>query len=587
MTTNERQPFTSLVSALRSHACSFPERRAYVFLDERGKESAALTYAGLDQHAAVVADMLSVRARRGDRVLLVFPPGLDFIVAFFGCLYAGMIAVPCVLPRHRGVRESSIKILEDCSPAIGLTADEALKLVRDAYGIAAGAGNPEWIGVTSTQLEGRKPGASQGPAPPAQSIAYLQYTSGSTSAPKGVMVSHGNLCANIEMISLADKLDRDSTRVGWIPLYHDMGLIFNVLQAAWEGALCVLMSPLTFVAKPLLWLHAIHRYQAEMAIAPNFAYDQCVEQYDPQKMIGVDLSCWKLALNGAEPVRAGTLERFAATFAAHGFSPLASHPTYGMAEATLMISGGRRAGSPVLWQVSAASLQHNLAVHAKAGEKSQTLVGCGKSIAAENIAIVDPEAKQRLPAGRVGEIWVHGPNVAQGYWDKPDATRDTFHARIAGEDDAPWLRTGDLGCLDESGELYITGRLKDVIIIRGANYYPQDIELTAEKSHPALLPGRTAAFTFPGGENDLLAVACEIRQEHLRCVQVDEVAGAIRQGVVREHDLTVHRVIPLQPGAIPMTTSGKIRRKTTRDRWQKGELAVLDSSLSARVCAAP
>jgi acyl-CoA synthetase (AMP-forming)/AMP-acid ligase II len=244
-------------------------------------------------------------------------------------------------------------------------------------------------------------------------------------------------------------LDHHSTRIGWIPLFHDMGLIFNALQATWVGALCVLMAPLTFLARPLTWLRAIHKYQAEMAIAPNFAYDLCLDHYDEEKMRDVDLSCWKLALNGSEPVRAGTIERFVETYAKHGLSPSAPHPTYGMAEATLMISGGRHGGRPKLWTVSRYELRFDQAVAPVDGEASQVLVGCGKSLVGEQIAIVDPDTKQRLPAGHVGEIWVHGSNVAQGYWGRMEATRETFHAEIAGEYGTRWLRTGDLGCIDE------------------------------------------------------------------------------------------------------------------------------------------
>ena len=581
---NQGTEFKSLVSVLRSHASTHPNDRAYVFLDERGEEAASLTFADLDRRAAALAHVLTARLGPGDRALLMFPPGLEFIVAFFACQYSGIVAVPAILARQQGLRDSSVNIVEDCAARLALTTRGALEHVRAAYARMPGA-SLDWLGVDATGLDDRGGSAAGRPLPGPEAIAYLQYTSGSTSAPKGVMVSHGNLCANLEMISAADQLGRRSTRVGWIPLYHDMGLIFNALQATWVGALCVLMAPLAFMARPLSWLRAIHKYQAEMAIAPNFAYDLCLEHYDPEKMRGVDLSCWKLALNGAEPVRAGTIERFASTFAAHGLSLSAPHPAYGMAEATLMISGGLHGGRPKLWNVSRHSLQQNVAVAPVDGEASQVLVGCGKQLLGEQIAIVDPEQKRRLPAGQVGEIWVCGPNVGQGYWEKPEATRDTFHAKICGEASTSWLRTGDLGCLDETGELYITGRRKDMLIIRGANYYPQDLELTAEKSHPALHGGRCAAFTFLKGEREMLAVACEVRQDYLHRLDADDVAGAVRLGVVREHDLTVHRVILTPPWRIPRTTSGKIRRRATRERWQKGELATLDSPAGVLMAA--
>ncbi|MDQ3802670.1 MAG: fatty acyl-AMP ligase [Acidobacteriota bacterium] len=570
--------FRSLIDVLRGHASTRPDDRAYVFLDERGQEAASLTFVELDRAAAALAGELAARARSGDRALLMFPPGLDFIVAFFACQYSGLLAVPTILARHRGLREASVKIIEDCAPHLALTARSSLDHMRAAYAPVPAAAGMEWVGVDHTRLAGGdvSPAGRAWPGP--QTISYLQYTSGSTSSPKGVMVSHGNLSANLQMITTADDLGPRSTRVGWIPLFHDMGLIFNALQATWVGALCVLMAPLAFLTRPLSWLRAIHEHRAEMAIAPNFAYELCLEHYDAEKLRGVDLSCWKLALNGSEPVRAGTIERFVETFAAHGLSPSAPHPTYGMAEATLMISGGRHGGRPKLWEVSRRWLQRDRAVASSGGETSQVLVGCGKALNGEQIAIVAPDEKRRLPAGQVGEIWVRGPHVAQGYWGRPETTRETFRAAIAGEEGANWLCTGDLGCLDETGELYVTGRLKDMMIIRGANYYPQDIELTVEKSHPALRPGHSAAFTSLQGEREILVVACEVRSEHLAGLDVDDVAGSVRQRVVREHDLTVHRVLITPPGNILKTTSGKVRRQATRDRWQKGELPTLDAN---------
>jgi acyl-CoA synthetase (AMP-forming)/AMP-acid ligase II len=574
--------FSSVVTALCSHAANAPNDPAYIFLDERGQEAESLTFAELDRAAKLLADDLRSRLRSGDRVLLVFPPGLAFVVAFFACQYAGAIAVPSVLPRHRGLRDSSLKIADDCAPSLGLTSCSALPPVRRAYGMAPRGTTLDWLGIDIRSCADSAVSTTVPVPPSPDSISYLQYTSGSTSAPKGVIVSHRNLCANLHMIGKADALGSQSTRVGWIPLHHDMGLIFNCLQATWVGALCVLVAPLTFMADAFSWLRAIHKYRAEVAIAPNFAYDLCVEQYHSKKMRDVDLSCWKLALNGAEPVRATTLERFVATFSAHGLKASAPHPTYGMAEATLMISGGLHGGTPKLWRVSCDALQRNRAIAAAEDEKSQVLVGCGKSLTLERIAIVDPIRKRHLPSAEIGEIWVHGPNVAQGYWHNAEATLQTFQARIEGDGDRTWLRTGDFGCFDDTGELYITGRMKDMIIIRGANYYPQDIELTAEMSHPALRPGHSAAFTFPQGEQEFLAVACEVRREHLQSMDVDEVIGAVRSKVIREHDLTLHRVILTPPGTVPKTTSGKIRRRATRDLWQKNELPTCEFFLGTQ-----
>lgn len=579
--------FKSLVSALRAHAATRPDDRAYVFLDERGEEASSLTFAELDHCAAALAEKLAERSNPGDRAILMFPPGLDFIVAFFACQYYGLLAVPTILARQRGLRDSSIKIIEDCEPRLVLTAQSSLEHMRAAYAHVPSAAGLDWIGVNHTSLISGAASSTVRTPPGPQTISYLQYTSGSTSSPKGVMVSHSNLSANLQMITTADELDHHSTRIGWIPLFHDMGLIFNALQATWVGALCVLMAPLTFLARPLTWLRAIHKYQAEMAIAPNFAYDLCLEHYDEEKMRDIDLSCWKLALNGSEPVRAGTIERFVETYAKHGLSPSAPHPTYGMAEATLMISGGLHNGRPKLWTVSRHELQFDRAVAPVDGEASQVLVGCGKSLVGEQIAIVDPDTKQRLSAGHVGEIWIHGANVAQGYWGRLEATRETFHAEIEGEDGTRWLRTGDLGCLDETGEVYITGRLKDMMIIRGANFYPQDIEFTVERSHLALRAGHCAVFLSPKDERELLVAACEVVPDYVQRVDVDDVTGLVRQRVVREHDLTLHHVLLMPPGSILKTTSGKIRRQATRELWQKGELPRIDSNTGVLVETLP
>jgi acyl-CoA synthetase (AMP-forming)/AMP-acid ligase II len=571
--------FTSLVHALQTHAVTHPEDLAYTALNERGGEAASLTYAELDRRASALADALAARAAPGERALFVFPPGLEFLVAFFACQYASIIAVPTIFPRQGRLRDSSVKIVENCVPKLGLTTGAAVESMRTLHAEVPNAAGIEWLGIDTMELPPPATPAGQRPIPDVETLGLLQYTSGSTSAPKGVMVSHGNLCANVEMISASDDLGRSSTRVGWIPLYHDMGLIFIALQAAYVGAHCVLMAPQAFVAHPLSWLKAIQKYRAEMTIAPNFAYDLCLEHYSPERMEGVDLSCLRLALNGAEPVRATTIEQFAKVFAAHGLRPSAPHPTYGMAEATLMISGGMHGGRPRLWHVSRELLQRNVAATAAEGERAQTLVGCGKVLVGEKIAIVDPDTRERRSVGEVGEIWVQGPLVAQGYWQAPEATQETFHGTIQGEDGSSWLRTGDLGCFDDTGELYITGRIKDIMIVRGSNYYPQDLEQTAEKSNPALRRGYAAAFTFmEEDERELLAIVCEVRKDYLDRLDIDAVVGDVRMAVVREHELTVHRIILTPPGTVPKTTSGKIRRTATRERWQSGELPTIEAS---------
>jgi acyl-CoA synthetase (AMP-forming)/AMP-acid ligase II len=568
----------TLIGVLRHHAALRPQSRAYVFVADRGGEEASLTFAELDRRARALAGHLALRGRPGERALLLFPPGLDFLVGFFGCLYAGIIAVPMMPPRRHRLRESSLSIIADCAPTFGLTVEKFREPMRQMLDGLSSGGDMAWIAVDAI-LSAPDGGETAAAEPSPDAIAFLQYTSGSTSSPKGVMVSHRNLLENLEMIRRAYDYGCHSTHVSWVPLYHDMGLILNALEACYVGALCVLMAPVAFMQRPLSWLKAIHDYRAAVAGGPNFAFDLCVERCQREPLSDIDLSSWRVAVNGAEPVRAETLERFAGTFARHGFRADTLQPSYGMAEATLLISGGKR-DAPVVWSVSRDALQRNRALPVRPGEIAQRLAGCGKALVGERIAIVDPVTLHRLPAGEVGEIWAQGPHVAQGYWCQPEATRQTFRAHISG-DEGWWLRTGDLGCLDETGELYITGRIKDMMIVRGANYYPQDIERVAERSHPALRPHCGAVFAASRDGRELLVVVQEIERTYRQRANIDEIVGAIRQAVVQEHELTIHEVVLIRTGTIPKTTSGKIRRGLTRELWLKDELEIWDGATTS------
>ena len=567
---------TSLVDLLRLRADEQPEKRAYVFLSERGVEQDGLTFAELQRRAQFLAARLAAEGGQGSRALLLFPPGLEFIIAFFGCLQAGVIPVPLMLPRRNSSRDSSAAVVADCGPRFALTSGEFLAGPRSDVVERFRASGITWLAVDRKADTGGDARASL-PAPQRDDLAFLQYTSGSTSAPKGVMVSHGNLLDNLEMIRLALGNARASTYVSWVPLYHDMGLILNALQALYVGATCVLLAPAGFIQRPLTGLRAIHAYGAEVAGAPNFAFDLCVDRFRAEQMAGVDLSGWKLAFNGAEPVRAETMQRFASTFAPYGFRPEALFPCYGLAEATLLVSGGRRASGVATRVVSRRALQDHRAAPPAPDEDAHTLVGCGRCLVGERLAIVDAESRRRLLPGAIGEVWVNGPHVAQGYWRNPDATAATFEAQIEGEAEARWLRTGDLGFLDEDGELYITGRIKDVIIIRGINHYPQDIESTVEASHPALRRHGGAAFAVPGEDgNEQLVVVQEVERTQRHLIARDEITDCIREAVANEHELAVHDILLIRAGAIPKTTSGKIQRSKARELWQQGLFQALD-----------
>ncbi len=572
MTTSEPHAFVSMVDLLHQRARAQPDDRAYVYLSDRGDEKVVLTFAELDRRAVAVAARLATRLRKGDRALLVFPPGLDFIVALFGCLIAGVIAVPMMVPRRTSAQDSSAAIRADCGARLAMTTAD---LAGSRPDVIERFCDLEWLMVDHAE-DAAEGSSALLPAPDRDDVAFLQYTSGSTSVPKGVVVTHRNLLENLEMIRLAFGNTPKSTYVNWVPLYHDMGLIANVLQSLYIGALCVQMAPLSFIQRPWVLLRAIHTYRAEVAGGPNFAFDLAVTRFRPEHMKGIDLSCWKLAFVSAEPVRADTLERFSATFAPYGFDPSALHPSYGLAEATVLVSCPRRGDGAAKRAVSREALQRGeVAIPREVGDR-RVLVGCGRQVVGERLAIVDPHALCRLEADRIGEVWVEGPNVAGGYWQNADATASAFRARIAGESGAAWLRTGDLGFLDQTGELYITGRIKDVIIIRGMNHYPQDIERTMENNHPALRPNCGAAFTVSSDDDEeQLILVQEVERTQRHRAATEEIIGCIREAVTNEHEIAVHQIVLLPPGAIPKTTSGKIQRNLTRKLWLENRLEVV------------
>ncbi|HEY4588890.1 MAG TPA: fatty acyl-AMP ligase, partial [Thermoanaerobaculia bacterium] len=476
----------TLVELLSRRAQAQPERRAYTFLLDGEREEVHLSYGELDRQARSIAARLQALGVAGERALLLYPPGLQYAAAFFGCLYAGVTAVPVYPPRPNRPDPRFLAILSDARARVVLTTSAILP---NAERLLAGKAPVVWLAT-----DGLDEGAEEQlePAVSPEDIAFLQYTSGSTSAPKGVMVSHGNLIHNERLIQAAFGVGPDSVVVGWLPLYHDMGLIGNLLQPLWAGCSCVLMSPVDFLQKPLRWLAAVSRYGGTVSGGPNFAYDLCSRKIRPEDRAGLDLSRWEVAFNGAEPVRAETLERFAAAFAPCGFRRSAFFPCYGLAEATLFVTGAGREEPPVVGRFRVPDLERNRAVADDAG---RALVSSGRATpppVGQEVAIVDPESRLPLADGEVGEIWVAGPSVAQGYWSRPEPTEATFRAfTVSGA--GPFLRTGDLGFLS-GGELFVTGRAKDLIIIRGRNHYPQDVELTVESSHAALRPGCCAAF---------------------------------------------------------------------------------------------
>jgi acyl-CoA synthetase (AMP-forming)/AMP-acid ligase II len=554
----------TLVGLLSCRAREQGRDRAYVALADRGGEEAETNFAELDRRARALAGRIAEIAAPGERALLLFPSGVEFVVALFACFAAGVVAVPLMPPRRNASRDASAAILADCTPRLAVSTPGLIPGLKERF-----AGDLEWV-ASDERADGVLPESAAG------DVAVLQYTSGSTSAPKGVVVTHANLLANLAMIRAGFGNTARSTHVSWLPHYHDMGLISHLLQSLYLGSLGVLMSPVAFLQRPLNWLRAISDYRAEVSGGPNFAYELCVSRYRAEAMEGIDLSSWRVAINGAEPVREGTIRRFTETFARHGFAAATMRPAYGMAEATVLIAAGERGAVPVLRMLSRAGLQQNRPAAPESAEDAQIGVGCGRALVDERIAIVDPDTRHRLGADEIGEIWVAGPNVAQGYWENRAATDEAFGAAIVGEDEAIWLRTGDLGFLDAGGELFVTGRIKDIVIIRGANHHPQDIEQTVETAHPALAAHGGAAFAVTDEHGDeRLVVVQEVERSQRHHAEPAQLVARIREAVVSEHDIVPFAVTLLRPGALPKTTSGKIQRAQSRRLWLEGGLDIL------------
>lgn len=563
----------NLVELLLYQSQHLPNRTAYTFLKDGEVSSISITYLELRQKVLALAADLQTRVTPGDRVLILYPSGIDFIIAFLGCLSAKVIAVPAYPPRRNQRLERLLAIIKDAEPSLVLTTQSLRESVNTYL---------ETLGVTqiscyttnhvSEELADHwKPATLN-----RDTLAFLQYTSGSTGNPKGVMVTHGNLLYNEEMMKLAWKHDQTTVCVNWLPLFHDMGLIGSVLQSLYLGVPCILMSPTAFSQKPIRWLQAISDYQATTSGAPNFAYDLCVNRISPEQRAHLDLSSWKVAFNGSEPIRSETLQRFSKAFAESGFRAEAFHPCYGMAEATLMISGGLCDYEPIVNYVESSALEKNQILSLDLSHKnSRSLVGCGHTLLQQEIIIVHPNSRTECCLGEVGEIWVSGENVTQGYWQRQQETQEIFWAYIYDSDRGPYLRTGDLGFLDQKGNLFVTGRLKEVIIIHGRNYYPQDIELVAERSHPALRPHSGAAFSVEIDGQERLVIANEVERSYLRRLNVSEIAGAVRKAISEEFDLAVYTILLLRTNSLLKTSSGKIQRRGCRQAFLNKTLTVV------------
>jgi acyl-CoA synthetase (AMP-forming)/AMP-acid ligase II len=566
--------YATLVDLLVDRALHQPDRRVYTFLKDGEVEAESLTYQDLDRQARAIALKLQSSEAAGQRALLLYPPGLEFIAAFFGCLYAGVVAVPANPPRPNQSISRLQAIVEDAEATFALTTDSVLTNLQSWLVQNPDLAQLNWL--VSDRISNDLIALWQKPIVNSDTLAFLQYTSGSTGTPKGVMVSHGNLLQTSLDLDLGWKHTKDSVIVTWLPTFHDLGLIYGVIQPLYKGCSCYMMSPVSFLLKPVRWLEAITRYKATHSAAPNFAYDLCVRKISSEQQKRLDLSSWQMALNGAEPVKPESLKQFANAFKPCGFELAAFCPGYGLAEATLKVTAVRRQDVPFFYQVQKDALRQNRAIDSESRENVQTLVGCGRSEIGTKIIIVNPDSLKKCQPEEIGEIWVSGSSVAQGYWRRSEETKQTFQAYLAGTSDGPWLRTGDLGFI-KNDQLFVTGRLKDAIVIQGRNQYPQDIEMTVQKSHSAMRPGCGAAFTVEVKDEERLVVVQEVERSYLRKLNCNEVIEHIRQVVAAEHDLRVYATVLVKPGTIPKTSSGKIQRQACRSKFLNQTLAVFDS----------
>ncbi len=566
-------PETTFLDRLQYWAAARPDEIAYRFIDWIEDRISELTFAQLDQRARAIAVQLVARGLQGKSALMMYPPGLGFVEALYGCYYANVIPVPAYPPRRNRNMNRISAISEDAQAAAILTNDEVIRRSQPMLVDAPALQRVAWIATEAVRNELADDWTK--PVAMPQDIGLIQYTSGSTGSPKGVVLTQRNLLANCRMISSAFQSSFEHSGANWLPFYHDMGLIGGILNPMFIGMTSTLMSPIAFLTKPVRWLETISRFRATTCGGPNFAFALCTEKVTPDQCEGLDLSCWDLAFNGAEPVRASTMEAFSKKFEPYGFRHSSHYPCYGMAEASLIVTGGIKGEEPIIRTFDRQKLtEHKVVDVPETSPLAQRLVGCGRILEGETLVIVHPEKFYPLPEGEIGEIWISSPSVGKGYWNKREETQKTFRATLAMYPDTHFLRSGDLGFLNR-GELFVTGRLKDMIIIRGVNRYPQDIEATAESAHDRLRSGGAAAFAVEHWDREHLIVVCEVERGPEE--DLEPLIQTVRRNVTEQHEIPPDAIVLVRPNSVPKTSSGKVQRHACRQAYLNNELMVLKS----------
>ena len=563
----------TLVDLLRYRSIHQPSRIAYIFLPDESN-AISINYEELDRKARAIASRLKHCDVENECVLLLYPAGLDYISAFFGCLYAGAIAVPAYPLRPNRSIYRIESLMADSGAKIALSSTKATSSIKRCFNLVPKLNCIDWVITNNIKLS-----LSNEWSPPTidgNTIAYLQYTSGSTSSPKGVMISHHNVLYNTFDMAQTWEVDSDSVLISWLPHFHDFGLVFGILEPIYSGCTGILMSPESFIQKPIRWLQTISKYKGTHSGAPNFAYDLCAERQATIKDVYLDLSSWKVAVNGAEPIHYQTLVNFVTAFEPCGFSWEAFSPGYGLAEATLKICSVRPHTRPTICTVQSSALKRKKVVEdfSQSLGETQKIIGCGRPILSNQVIIVDPESLLPCAPDSIGEIWISSNSVAQGYWQNLEATEKIFNARSDKYKEKPFLRTGDLGFLKD-GELFVMGRLKDLIIIRGRNYYPQDLELSAQQSHPAIRAGFGAAFTIEAKNEERLVLVLEVERKFIRNSNVTEIAQTVAQAIAEKHEIKLYALALVKTGSIPKTSSGKIQRYVCQKYFKSQELSLV------------